>query len=156
MIYLPSFRAWDIKNKKMGEPDIIINNGRIDEVKIWGDETIPEEETDWRESSEFSLMMSSNVLDIKKKEIYDLDILKSTASEFPEDHKYWIVTHEDGGFNVRYYFLPKDKRKRSIAENELLCKDNVDWYKFEIVGNVYQNPELLSSDLKKLLRRKEK
>ena len=95
-------------------------------------------------------------LDVKKKEIYDLDILKSTASEFPEDHKYWIVTHEDGGFNVRYYFLPKDKRKRSIAENELLCKDNVDWYKFEIVGNVYQNPELLSSDLKKLLRRKEK
>ena len=24
MIYLPRFRAWDIKNKKMGEPDIII------------------------------------------------------------------------------------------------------------------------------------
>ena len=32
MIYLPRFRAWDIKNKKMGEPDIIINNGRIDEI----------------------------------------------------------------------------------------------------------------------------
>lgn len=90
MIYLPRFRAWDIKNKKMGEPDIIINNGRIDEIKIWGDETVPDEETDWRETSDFSLMMSSNVLDVKKKEIYDLDILKSTASEFPEDHKYWI------------------------------------------------------------------
>ena len=70
MIYLPRFRAWDIKNKKMGEPDILINNGRIDEVKIWGDETVPDEETDWREASDFSLMMSSNVLDIKKKEIW--------------------------------------------------------------------------------------
>lgn len=29
MIYLPRFRAWDIKNKKMGEPDIIINNERV-------------------------------------------------------------------------------------------------------------------------------
>lgn len=65
------------------------------------------------------------------------------ASENPKDHKLWLVSYQDGGFVIDYKHKPKDKRKRSKCEIEVLCEDNIWLYGMEVAGNIYENLELL-------------
>ena len=55
----------------------------------------------------------------------------------------WLVSYQDGGFVIDYKHKPKDKRKRSKCETEVLCEDNIWLYGMEVAGNIYENPELL-------------
>lgn len=82
--------------------------------------------------------------DFCEGEIYDGDILESRASENKEDWKRWKVLYEDGSFEFeRIDEKPKRKKKRFIAERNLLCKDEIDLYELVIVGNIHDDPELL-------------
>ena len=61
------------------------------------------------------------------KEIYEGDIVKS----------YYYIPNQDGTEGERYTI-------KLIAFNETLCKYNIDMFEnIEVIGNVWDNPELL-------------
>lgn len=93
------------------------------------------------------LMQSTGMKDKNGTEIYEGDILLSTASENQEDWKKWQVHYADGRFLIDYKQIPKDKRKRANLELEDLCEDNVWLYGLEVIGNIYENVNLIESIL---------
>lgn len=95
------------------------------------------------DNNQFEIMQSTGLKDKNGAEIYEGDILLSTASENQEDWKKWQVHYADGRFLIDYKQIPKDKRKRKKLELEDLCEDNVWLYGLEVIGNIYENPELM-------------
>nr|DAR66281.1 MAG TPA: YopX protein [Caudoviricetes sp.] len=129
------FRAWDKEQKEWVKYSI------TDNIPIFCHNT-----TRWRadkKGERFVLCQYTGIKDKNNREIYEGDILISKASENPKDHKMWLVSYQDGGFVIDYKHKPKDKRKRSKCETEVLCEDNIWLYGMEVAGNIYENPELL-------------
>ncbi len=75
--------------------------------------------------------------------IWEYDILKSTASEDKREWKLWKVVFVDGSFIFTPLAYVEKTRKKLKCEDEVLCKDNVELYGLERVGNIFDNPELL-------------
>ena len=131
------FRVWDKKHKKMSLVDAI----DFEHDEIYGKNG--RERYTPKPFKDIEIMQYTGMTDKNGKEIYEGDILLSTASENEEDYKKWKVSYFDGGYIVNYKHIPIDKRKRSINEIELLCNDNIAFYEFEILGNIYENQELM-------------
>ena len=74
------------------------------------------------------------------KLIFEGDIVESRASENKEDWKRWVVQFTDGSF----CFEREIQRKRKYKyEQNLLGIDNIELYGLTVIGNVYDNLELL-------------
>jgi uncharacterized phage protein (TIGR01671 family) len=80
-------------------------------------------------NDDYILMQFTGLVDINEKEIYELDIVKST-----ENRKYKVVWHQ-GGFHIMG--LTKSNNVVCYPLN-LGILDNK-----EVIGNIYENPELL-------------
>ena len=130
------FRAWDKDLKRW------TNYSIVDDLPRFYDKHTGCWKTD-KEGKRFVLSQYTGLKDKNGKEIYEGDILISKASENPKDHKLWLVSYQDGGFIIDYKHNPKDKRKRSKCETEVLCEDNIWIYGMEVAGNICENPELL-------------
>lgn len=130
---IPKIRAWDKKKKAMYSVRQIDFRGG--EFRSSGNE--------WIKFNNVIFMQSTGLKDKNGAEIYEGDILLSTASENQEDWKKWQVHYADGRFLIDYKQIPKDKRKRKKLELEDLCEDNVWFYGLEVIGNIYENPELM-------------
>lgn len=74
------------------------------------------------------------------KLIFEGDIVESRASENQDDWKKWVVTFSDGSFCFERE-IPR-KRKHKYEQN-LLGIDNIELYGLTVIGNVYDNLELL-------------
>lgn len=72
--------------------------------------------------------------------MYEGDIVESRASENQEDWKKWVVGFSDGGFCFNRE-IPK-KRKHKYEEN-LLCVNEIELYGLTVIGNIYDNPNLI-------------
>ena len=77
------------------------------------------------------------------KPIFEGDIVESRASENKEDYKRWVVQFTDGSFCFERE-IPR-KRKYKYEQN-LLGIDNIELYGLTVIGNVYDNPELLEAE----------
>ena len=75
--------------------------------------------------------------------IFEGDIVESRASDNKEDWKRWIVTFYDGSFCFEREISQKRKHKH---EQNLLCVDEVKLYGLAVIGNIYDNPELLKGE----------
>ena len=141
---IPKFRAWCVNAKEMNRvvgidmtSDVITCEIEVDSEYTYGPLFVTGEYPD------AVLMQSTGLLDKNGAEIYEGDILLSTASENQEDWKKWRVHYADGRFLIDYKDIPKDKRKRTNLELEDLCEDNIWLYGLKVIGNIYENHNLI-------------
>lgn len=85
----------------------------------------------------------TGLLDKNGKKIFEGDIVESRASDNKEDWKRWIVTFYDGSLCFEREISRKRKHKH---EQNLLCVDEVKLYGLAVIGNIYDNPELLKGE----------
>jgi uncharacterized phage protein (TIGR01671 family) len=137
---IPKFRVWILNTKEMEEVVSIDMNSDAITCEIeyaYGLLFITGRKPDG------VLMQSTGLKDLNGVEIYEGDILLSTASENQEDWKKWRVHYADGRFLIDYKDIPKDKRKRTNLEIEDLCEDNIWLYGLKVIGNIYENHNLI-------------
>jgi hypothetical protein len=109
------FRAWDVKNKEMLE-DYPAPDDYVDINNIF---------YSW--ADEYVPMQFTGLKDKNSKEIYEGDILADIYRvEWDEGGMKYILTWTQDG----YY---------SMELNELTWEDTV------VIGNIYENPELIKS-----------
>ena len=109
------FRAWLTKYNKM------VN---IYSWNIWQEYFMCSEYDSEFYLDETPIMQYTGLKDMREKEIYEGDILFESSGE-----EYFKVVFEDGSFRLE------------SEEYSLLLKDYV--HICEVVGNIYENPELL-------------
>lgn len=130
----PKFRAWDKHGKKMFTNDeLIIWNGNVyanDSKKLTCNNL-----KGWSIDEEY-LMQSTGLVDKNGKEIFEGDIITNGPDVM------CMKRHNTLGFYVeqkgKVEFIADCAVLEEFEENAKDVADNV-----EIIGNVYENPELL-------------
>lgn len=148
----PKFRAYDGGSlNRMYQPDeVMVGNGNIwiiDEDSVAGD---------WIVNNDIHLMQSTGLVDKNGKEIFEGDILKFNDEWNEYCHEGYVDGSVEGVNYVevvkgeacfefgktRYpessLFIHMEDEHLSFAE---LVNDKD--FEFEIIGNIYENPELL-------------
>ena len=119
---IPKFRAWDKADKEMYLVDEInFNRGEF--------ESIGDGITFLRGADKVELMQSTGLHDKNGKEIFEGDIVKM-SKDVSVDTTYYEVVRRRGGA----YSLESKQHGCDLWIRHTDC---------EIVGNVYENPELL-------------
>lgn len=116
------FRAWDKDNKRMLE--VILDQSWPafdgDETKISAADCF-----EWPEK--YIPLQYTGLKDKHSKEIYEGDILKQQHVD-SSDFEIHVVEYEDGDWSYTYW------------KQEGGWEPNQEW---EVIGNIYENPELL-------------
>ena len=132
---LIKFRAWDLKEKVMYQ-DVVVSQWGVQYIRGHDIEFV----TDW--GIRYFRMQFTGLFDKNGKEIYEGDILNMTyrddvKKEEPRNLSItWkepikgVVKFENAGFFVGDEFVLLGKIGRSL----------------EVIGNIYENPELLESE----------
>lgn len=151
---IPRFRAWDKIHKTMYEVDDImsIDFGKS-EISV---KTLFFERTNYYKFDDIVLMQSTWLRDRNGKEIFEGDILKFND----EWDEYCYEGYVDGvSEGINFVEIEKDTTcfgfgKTRIPESSLFDLMNDEHFtfkelitdtsfEFEIIGNIYENPELL-------------
>jgi len=117
------FRAWD-KKGQIG----MIENLRLDVVL---------------EDERYVIMQFTGLKDKNGKEIYEGDIV-SHRGEFEEEEKIGVIEWFGGEDSAEFY-VRQIKAKDEFGFYEMQGK-NFCWDELEIIGNIYENPELLERE----------
>lgn len=124
---MPKFRAWLKEEKRMTD---------VNEMTfIDGEVYLISDVTDFYAYEEFKLMQSTGLKDKNGKEIFESDIVKFTITngfDYVVD-EYGVVTYKQGAF-----FIVKDFAEYLISY--VYTKE------VEVIGNVYENQELLEGE----------
>ena len=129
---IPKFRAYDSSSyKRMYKPDeVMVGNG-----DIW---IIDEDSCDneWIINNDIHLMQSTGLKDKNDKEIFEGDIIAIEVdnTETPINARVF----QNSKIGVLMFHVFEDNEDVPMVE---LLEDNS--VAFEIIGNIYENPELL-------------
>ncbi|HEV5386930.1 TPA: hypothetical protein VY641_000893 [Streptococcus pneumoniae] len=128
---IPNFRAWDKARNEMNYRVMVGNCDTDDEN--W---TCPiiwiEERQDWLHFDDYdSIMQSTGLKDKNGKEIFEGDIVKMAKDVYSEPNYYEVVRHRGGAYRL--------ESKQHGCELWLRHTD------CEVVGNIYENKELLDA-----------
>lgn len=123
----PKFRAWDSWRKRMSVVDrIYIDTEGVRLYDDFGEY--------WRDFRDAKLMQSTGLKDKNGKEIFEGDILAfETDDEVINVNVFWDEEHALFMFESKKY-----NEQEPLAE---LVENNT--YPFEIMGNIYENRDLL-------------
>lgn len=122
---IPKFRAWDgIKKRIFLVLEIDYENRLVSDETYWN--TIPFDDV--------KLMQSTGLRDKNGVEIFEGDIVRYECC--PE-----IYVEEVIYDNKHCNFGTIDKYGETFSFDALISDIHVDW--FEVIGNIYENPELL-------------
>lgn len=129
---IPRFRAYDSGSLcRMYSPSEVM----VGDSCIWIlDED--SESNEWIVNNDLVLMQSTGLTDKNGKEIFEGDILKVT------DKHSWleVVSYSE----EKSMFVSKEiNRKVEISENSLWDLFIVNLFRIEIIGNIWENPELV-------------
>lgn len=133
---IPKYRAWYVLAEEMINEILMISFVRKEIIGKFSDgsTSVPLKFEDKRNGEDVILMQSTGLKDKNGKEIFEGDILAvETDDETLNVNVFWDENHALFMFESKKY-----NEKEALAE---LLEDNS--YPFEIVGNVYENPELL-------------
>ena len=130
------FRAWDVYGKKMYEIEELSFNGDEIDGLLKNDDSIGRVYFNIDcivdgENEYFILMQFTGKQDKDGNDIYEGDILKSHA--------------------VRY----DENECQFICDNIFSYLEHESWEKYKVIGNIYQNPELLEKLSRMRLKYKE-
>lgn len=145
---LPKYRAWDHDDKKMWKvvtmSESIYGDCEDSYIKVCEFDKSPmDKETDIRLSFNFDLMQFTGLYDKNGKEIYEGDIVRIKGHALQRD-KRGIGIDIDGNYVVKW----SEKMELILApspeskEGWLLSKN---LHYIEVIGNIYENPELEES-----------
>lgn len=149
---IPKFRAWDKVFKEMVQVNALVLDEQVVKVTYKNGNVAKED------MKEYELMQSTGLKDKNGKEIFEGDILKFN-DEWPD---YCYEGYVDGSIDgINYVEIKKEKTyftfgKTKIPESSLTdLVENEHYpfeellttasYEFEIIGNVYENKELLDA-----------
>lgn len=119
---IPKFRAWDrTRNEMIDVDEIHFYNGKLDFI---GDAI-----TFMRTADEIELMQSTGLFDKNGQEIFEGDVVKMAKDVYSEPTYYEVVRHRGGAYRL--------ESKQHGCELWLRHTD------CEVVGNIYENSELL-------------
>lgn len=128
---IPRFQVWNEATKEVHEADDIIT---IDfEEKQICVKTLFFGKVSYYDFDDIVLMQSTGLRDKNGKEIFEGDILKVTNLSS------WL---EVVSFNNNKAMFVSKEIKREIEESPLYDLFNTDIFEVEIIGNIYENPEL--------------
>ena len=128
---IAKYRAWDSANKEMFKDTFAITeNGQVVVVEQESVASSP----DYVFVYHLVIMQSTGLKDKNGKEIFEGDILAcKTDDEVINLNVFWDEEHALFMFESKKY-----NEQEPLAE---LVENNT--YPFEIIGNIYENPELL-------------
>lgn len=126
---IPKYRAWDSWRKRMSVVDrIYIDTKGVRLYDDFGEY--------WRDFSDVELMQSTGLHDKNGKEIFEGDIITNGQNVM------FMKKHDTLGF-----YIEEKGKVEFIADCADLAKFEADKKEIEgfveIIGNVYENPELL-------------
>lgn len=125
---IPKFRAWLKNDKKMIDVDEIhFDNGQLDFI---GDAI-----TFMRDADEIELMQSTGLFGEIDDELFEGDVIFWTYWDEFEDEGRAEIVFENGMFK-----LLDTRSRKEVWDNLFDCIENCNVY---LVGDIYQNPELL-------------
>lgn len=138
---IPKFRAWNKNLKTMhGTDDIVFINfeEEICVQTIYFEQGLPDErDLDFYIFDEIEFMQSIGLFDKNGKEVFENDVIRDS------DGFEGIVQYDEsyGMYGIAY--LPIESNGIDMTFEELKDKYR---NKFEVVGNIYENPELLEGE----------
>ena len=126
----PRFRVWHNElGRMMSIKNMWFQDSRIEELEL-NDAVMNDHITAYPD--EIELMQSTGLKDKNGKEIFDGDILKS--------NKYITsVFYERGAYCVKF-------RRTTNTTVTMNVISFIEKYRTKIIGNIYENPELLEDD----------
>ena len=123
---IPKYRAWDSAKKEMFKDTFAITeSGQVVVVEQESVASSP----DYVFVDHLVIMQSTGLADKNGKEIFEGDIVKMSKDVYSESTYYEVVRHYGGAYRL--------ESKQHGCELWLRHTD------CEVVGNVYENPELL-------------
>lgn len=121
---IPKFRAYDKTDKEMYLVDEInFNRGEF--------ESIGDGITFLRRADKVELMQSTGLEDANGNEIFEKDILDYNGRK--------VIVKWHGSYACFIYEFVDELKNRTVEWQPLYLS----YYKFEIIGNIYENPRLL-------------
>lgn len=126
------FRVWDSERKRMSLPF------KLDGFSIFfTDDTIPFQFLS--DTNRFKIMQYVGLNDINKKDIYEGDILRTTIT-LVWDLYFNKYRDESSVITTVVEYQPPRFTHRCVDGGYLYT---FDMENFEVIGNIYENPELL-------------
>lgn len=142
---IPKFRAWNKNLKTMhGTDDIVFINFEEEEIcvqTIYFEQGLPDErDLDFYIFDEIEFMQSTGLIDKNGEEIFEGDVLLTYDGELAK--VYWDDVLA-GWFVDFIYETAELSEVADLQSSRSICK---------IIGNIYENPELLEEKQWKLAK----
>ena len=137
------FRIWDIENKEM------LKVQELDfEPTFYGGRIAirPDQYNDYFDTEDMILMQYTGLNDKNGKEIYEGDIVKITEKEKISKHKVISMKPIIADIEWSEEYLTYTLITTSVKDAFESLTDYLDECDIEVIGNIYDNPELLGGE----------